>query len=57
MNIAYGFALLVIGIFLLIAAPGEGKLIGLASFSSGALMLMSAMSAASNKDESNKKST
>ena len=57
MNIAYGFALLVIGIFLLIAAPGEGKLIGLASFGSGALMLMSAMSAASNKDESDKKST
>ena len=39
MNIILGIALLLFGLLLIWKAPGDGKLLGLASFGSGALML------------------
>ena len=53
-NIVYGIALFFIGLLLIWKAPGEGKLLGLGFCGTGALMLISATSAAFNKDESNK---
>ena len=56
-NIILGIMLLFFGILLIWKAPGDGKLIGLGCCGTGALLLMSATSAASNKDESNQNST
>jgi len=57
-NIILGIVLLFFGLLLIWKAPSDGKLIGLGCCGTGALLLLSSMSSASNEDDlTNNKST